>query len=179
MRGKSCFAHKNAKHNLPHLIPGRRESAPKQQQIVLLPGPQKACGAGQKTPAGCYRARIPVVLFPSIVLVSIEFSGKHFESSDHKRVVPCECRRALESQETTPGRRAMLGGEELPVLFAVFFVLKFPFFLSGFLCKPGVGSSSPLPECFQKIEKTFLRSDSMLNFPFRARHIKRQRTYCT
>jgi hypothetical protein len=43
------------KHHLPHLIPVRRESAPKQQQIVLLPGPQKACGAGQKTPAGCYR----------------------------------------------------------------------------------------------------------------------------
>jgi hypothetical protein len=45
----------------------------------------------------------------------------------------------------------MLDGIELPVLFAVFFVFKFPFFLSSFLCKPGVGSSSPLPECFQKI----------------------------
>jgi hypothetical protein len=43
------------KHHLPHLNPSRRESAPKQQQIVLLPGPQKACGAVQKTPAGCYR----------------------------------------------------------------------------------------------------------------------------
>jgi hypothetical protein len=105
------------KHHLPHLIPSRRESAPKQQQIVLLPGPQKACGAGQKTPAGCYRARIPVVLFPSIDLVRIEFFGKHFESSDRELVVPCECRRALESQETTPGRRAMLAGIELPECF--------------------------------------------------------------
>jgi hypothetical protein len=115
----------NPKHHLPHLIPVRRESAPKQQQIVL---------------------------FPSIDLIRIEFSGKHFESSDRELVVPCECRRALKSQETTPGRRAMLGGIELPVLIAVFFVFKFPFFTSGILCKPGVGSSYPLPECFQKIE---------------------------
>ena len=106
-------------------------------------------------PAGCYRARNPVVLFPSIDLVRIEFFGKHFESSDRELVVPCECRRALENQETTPGRCAMLCGIELPVLFAMFFVFKFPFFLSGFLCKTGVGSSSPLPECFQKIEKNF------------------------
>ena len=106
-------------------------------------------------PAGRFRARIPVVLFPSIVLVHIEFSGKHFESSDREQVVPCECRRALESQETTPGRRAMLGGIELPVLFAMFFVFKFLFFYSACVCNPGVGSSSPLPECFQKIEKNF------------------------
>jgi hypothetical protein len=36
------------KHHLPHLIPVRRESAPKQQQIVLLPGPQKTCGQDKK-----------------------------------------------------------------------------------------------------------------------------------
>ena len=75
--------------------------------------------------------------------------------TDRNLVVPTECRRALESQKTTPGRRAMLGGIELPVLFAIFFVFMFPFLTSEILCKPGVENSSPLPECFQKIEKNF------------------------
>ncbi len=154
------------KHQLPHLNPICRECAPKQQQIALLPWTHENTHTRQTAPAGCYRARIPVVLFPSMDLVRIEFSGKQFESSDRERIVPCECRRALECQETTPGGRAMLGGIELPVLFAVFFVFKFLFFYSASLCKTGVGSSSPLPECFQKIEKNFLRFDHRLFFPF-------------
>ena len=152
------------KHQLPHLNPICRECAPKQQQIALLPWTHENTHTRQTAPAGCYRARIPVVLFPSMDLVRIEFSGKQFESSDRERIVPCECRRALECQETTPGGRAMLGGIELPVLFAVFFVFKFLFFYSASLCKTGVGSSSPLPECFQKIEKNIFTIRFHANF---------------
>ena len=84
------------------------------------------------------------------------------------------CSMRLPPRARKPGNdtwqaRVLLGGFELPVLFAMFFVFKFLFFYSGFLCKTGVGSSSPLPECFQKIEKEFLQFDPRLSFPFRVK----------